>query len=217
MAIGVCHLELGAFQQALEIFATIKNINPTYTNKGLWYEALTYLRQNEIEKSIVTLNRIPSSSIKYKQAEELMGKLKQAYASLFEKLFSSGTATGQFGFSQSQASKWKKVLCPLLFDTLDSLKMLPLRDAHRVAKALENLGQTKCFQDASERLVDRPQDQDTQQGFFSKKSPHDKEQFDYHPMSICCLSKSYSSRNYARQGHCSPFRAYKCSFKWAII
>lgn len=80
--------------------------------------------------------------------------------------------SASFGFSQSQASKWKKVLCPLLFDTLDSLKMLPLRDAHQVAKALENLGQTKCFQDASERLIDRPQDQDTQQEFFSgKKKP----------------------------------------------
>ena len=42
-----------------------------------------------------------------------------------------------FGFSQSQASKWKKVLCPLLFDTLDALKMLPLRDGHRVAQVLE--------------------------------------------------------------------------------
>lgn len=106
--------------------------------------------------------------------------------------------SASFGFSQSQASKWKKVLCPLLFDTLNSLKMLPLRDAHRVAQALEELGQTKCFQDASERLIDRPQDQDTQQAFFSgKKSPHDKEQFDHYPMSICCVSKPYSSRNYA--------------------
>jgi len=78
--------------------------------------------------------------------------------------------SASFGFSQSQASKWKKVLCLLLFNTLDSLKMLPLRDAHRVAQALENLGQTKCFQDANERLIDRPQGQDTQQEFFSGKN-----------------------------------------------
>ena len=80
--------------------------------------------------------------------------------------------SASFGFSQSQASKWQKVLCPLLFDTLDSLKMLPLRDAHRVAQALENLGQTRCFQDAAERLIERPQDQDTQQQFFSGKKKH---------------------------------------------
>lgn len=77
-----------------------------------------------------------------------------------------------FGFSQSQASKWKKVLCPLLFDTLDKMQMLPLRDAHKIAQTLEKLGETKCFQDASERLVNRPGDQDTQQQFFSgKKKP----------------------------------------------
>lgn len=74
-----------------------------------------------------------------------------------------------FGFSQSQASKWQRVLCPLLFDTLDTLKVLPLRDPNRVAEALESLGQTKCFQDASERLIERPEDQDTQQQFFSGK------------------------------------------------
>ena len=77
-----------------------------------------------------------------------------------------------FGFSQSQASKWKKVLCPLLYDTLDALKMLPLRDGHRVAAALEKLGENKCFQDASERIIDRPADQDVQQDFYSgKKKP----------------------------------------------
>lgn len=80
--------------------------------------------------------------------------------------------SASFGFSQSQASKWKKALCPLLFDSLDALKMLPLRDGHRVAQALEKLGQTQCFQDASERFIDRPGDQDTQQEFFSgKKKP----------------------------------------------
>ena len=77
--------------------------------------------------------------------------------------------SASFGFSQSQASKWKKILCPLLFDTLDALKMLPLRDGHRVAQVLEKLGETKCFQDASERIIDRPKDQHTQQAFFSGK------------------------------------------------
>lgn len=77
-----------------------------------------------------------------------------------------------FGFSQSQASKWQKVLCPLLHDTLNTLGMLPMRDAHRVAEALQDLGQTRCFQDATERLVERSADEDTQQQFYSgKKKP----------------------------------------------
>lgn len=77
-----------------------------------------------------------------------------------------------FGFSQGQASKWKRVLCPLLYDTLDKLKVLPLRDSHRIAGALEALGENKCFQDVSERLINRPSDQATQEEFYSgKKKP----------------------------------------------
>jgi len=77
-----------------------------------------------------------------------------------------------FGFSQGQASKWKKILCPLLFQTLDNLQMLPLRDSHQVAKKLEILGASQCFQDATERLINRPQDQDTQEKFYSGKKKH---------------------------------------------
>jgi len=77
-----------------------------------------------------------------------------------------------FDFSQSQASKWQKVLRPLLENTLKDLKMLPQRDGQRVAATLEKLGVTKCFQDVSERLIERPADQDTQQEFYSgKKNP----------------------------------------------
>jgi len=77
-----------------------------------------------------------------------------------------------FGFSQSQASKWQKILRPLLFATLDNLNMLPHRDGQKVAKTLEKLGVTKCFQDVSERLIERPADQDTQQEFYSGKKKH---------------------------------------------
>lgn len=74
-----------------------------------------------------------------------------------------------FGFSQSQASKWQKILCPLLCRTLDKLGMLPLRDGHKVAQKLEALGETKCFQDASERLIERPGDYETQKEFYTRK------------------------------------------------
>jgi len=78
-----------------------------------------------------------------------------------------------FGFSQSQASKWSKALRPLLFDALSDLKMTPTRDGHKVAQILENLGETKCFQDVTERLINRPSDQDVQEEFYSgKKKTH---------------------------------------------
>jgi len=77
-----------------------------------------------------------------------------------------------FDFSQSKASKWQKILRPLLERALGDLKMLPQRDGQKVAIALKKLGVTKCFQDVSERLIERPADQDTQQEFYSgKKKP----------------------------------------------
>jgi len=77
-----------------------------------------------------------------------------------------------FDFSQSQASKWQKILRPLLESALNDLKMLPQRDGQRVATTLEKFGVTKCFQDVSERHIERPADQETQQEFYSgKKNP----------------------------------------------
>lgn len=77
-----------------------------------------------------------------------------------------------FDFSQSQASKWQKVLRPLLEKALGDIKMLPQRDGQKVAQTLEKFGATKCFQDVSERLIERPADQDTQQEFYSGKKKH---------------------------------------------
>lgn len=77
-----------------------------------------------------------------------------------------------FGFSQSQASKWQKILAPLLHDSLDHLDVLPTRDGQQVASILTRIGATKCFQDASERSINRPDDQSTQEEFYSGKKKH---------------------------------------------
>ena len=78
-----------------------------------------------------------------------------------------------FGFSQGQASKWQKVLTPLLHDTLKKLGTLPTRDGQKVAQILNKIGETQCFQDVSERNINRPDDQDTQEEFYSgKKKAH---------------------------------------------
>ena len=74
-----------------------------------------------------------------------------------------------FDFSQSQASKWHKVLLPLLHSSLKELKMLPTRNGQRVVNILENIGENVCFQDASERLINRPSENTTQEVFYSGK------------------------------------------------
>ena len=77
-----------------------------------------------------------------------------------------------FGFSQGQASKWQKILRPLLHDTLKTLNMLPTRDGQKVAQILNEIGEKRCFQDVSERNINRPNDQETQEEFYSgKKKP----------------------------------------------
>lgn len=78
-----------------------------------------------------------------------------------------------FGFSQSQASKWCKVLRPLLFDTLKALHVLPTNQGKQVAPILQKLNENKCFQDVTERLINRPSSDDLQQDFYSgKKKAH---------------------------------------------
>jgi len=44
-----------------------------------------------------------------------------------------------FGFSQSQASKWQKVLCPLLHDSLKALQVLPTRQGLKSSIYLKKL------------------------------------------------------------------------------
>jgi len=78
-----------------------------------------------------------------------------------------------FDFTQSQTSKWVKALTPLLKSALKDLNMLPTQKGSQVAPMLEKLEEKKCFQDVSERLINRPSSQEKQQKFYSgKKKAH---------------------------------------------
>ena len=63
-----------------------------------------------------------------------------------------------FGFSQSNASKWVKVLRPILVDSLKGLTLLPETESSKVAQKLEQLGETQCFLDATERPINKSLD-----------------------------------------------------------
>lgn len=78
-----------------------------------------------------------------------------------------------FDFTQSQVSKWLRILKPLLHDTLKSLNLLPTREGYKIADILENLGEERCFHDVTERLTNRPSDDEAQQELYSgKKKAH---------------------------------------------
>lgn len=74
-----------------------------------------------------------------------------------------------FGFSQSNASKWIKVLRPILFDSLKKLDMIPETSSHKVGDKLDQLGEEQCFLDGTERPVNQALDRDTEEQFYSGK------------------------------------------------
>lgn len=77
-----------------------------------------------------------------------------------------------YGFSQAQASRWIKILRPVLQDSLKSLQLLPQRKGSQVAQVLTRLKVNQCFQDTTERLINRAEDDTTQKEFYSvKKKP----------------------------------------------
>jgi hypothetical protein len=79
---------------------------------------------------------------------------------------------------------------PLPQQILKVLDMSPARTGSAVKPILEKLQETQCFQDISERSINRPQDSHTQEVFYSeKKSPHDKKQLLDYSKPICRLSE----------------------------
>jgi hypothetical protein len=75
-----------------------------------------------------------------------------------------------FGIDATTAERYVVELLPILAKTLRKLKCLPARKAQEIARLEELLGQTdKLLIDATERPVERPQDQDEQKGKYSGK------------------------------------------------
>jgi hypothetical protein len=75
-----------------------------------------------------------------------------------------------FGIEASTAERYVLELLPILRKTLLKLKCLPARKAQELARLEELLGKTdKVLIDATERLVERPADQDEQKGKYSGK------------------------------------------------
>ncbi len=74
-----------------------------------------------------------------------------------------------FGISQAKVSQWVKVLHPLLQDSLDELGALPERQAEAVVSVLAKYDGEAFSMDATERSVERSQDDDNQQDHYSGK------------------------------------------------
>ena len=76
-----------------------------------------------------------------------------------------------FNLDQPQASRWLEVLRARLLATLKKEKVLPERKAERLYRLLET--ETKLIIDATERMVGRSIDDETQKEYYSgKKKPY---------------------------------------------
>lgn len=59
MYLGIAHLELGNFDEAIENFEAVSNSNnPTLRQQANWYMALTFLKANEPEKAKSILTKL---------------------------------------------------------------------------------------------------------------------------------------------------------------
>lgn len=76
--IGVCELETNNYTEAVNIFTELSKSNTIDANKGYWYLALTYLKQENTEKAIATLNELLKSerNFNYAKAKKLLKDLK---------------------------------------------------------------------------------------------------------------------------------------------
>lgn len=83
--------------------------------------------------------------------------------------------SANFGFSQGNASKWIKILRPILYQSLAKLKLLPETRASHVANKLQDLNdltKPQCFLDGTERVINKALDRETEEQFYSgKKKP----------------------------------------------
>lgn len=76
----------------------------------------------------------------------------------------------QYGMSQPQVQRWIKLLKNILLKTLKAKHCLPTREVSKLQMLLKD--KKEAYQDATERTVLRPSDNEVQQEYYSgKKKP----------------------------------------------
>jgi len=77
MYIGVSLLETGKNNKAIKAFDNVIESNELNSSKGLWFKAMVYMKNNNLEKTKLTLEAIikNTNNFKYKEAKELLIKI----------------------------------------------------------------------------------------------------------------------------------------------
>jgi predicted Zn-dependent protease len=76
LASGVCYLQTGQFDSATRVFNEIVSGTTVFKNEAVWYKALSALKQNKLDECYRILESLPAEASRYKEAKELMKKIK---------------------------------------------------------------------------------------------------------------------------------------------
>lgn len=76
LAKGIAFLETSQFEDALQTFTRVAAGHSLYINEVNWYLALTFLKQEDLQNTISFLEKIPESSSRYSDAENLKAALR---------------------------------------------------------------------------------------------------------------------------------------------
>ena len=76
LAKGIALVETGQYEKGLAALQKSGTLSPTHQNEALWYEALAWLKQGDLERTLEVLEEIPSSSARYPQAQALKRKVQ---------------------------------------------------------------------------------------------------------------------------------------------
>ena len=73
LATGVCYLELGTYDKAIEVFSSIKN--QLFVDEAQWYLAMTYLKKDDLINAKAVLKKIETDNRNYDKAQDLLEKI----------------------------------------------------------------------------------------------------------------------------------------------
>lgn len=77
LAQAISLLETQQYDNALSSLKALGEQYPLYQNESLWYQALTYLKLNQIPSSLNLLHQIPDDSSRYSDSQQLISILEK--------------------------------------------------------------------------------------------------------------------------------------------
>lgn len=76
LAMGICYLQTGKYDSAINVFDTIANGNTVFKTEAIWYKALVFLKQNKLADCRSALQSIPPGGYQFKEAAALLKEIE---------------------------------------------------------------------------------------------------------------------------------------------